>query len=198
LVNDWNKLIRGTWFKNHRVRVSEVSEDTTIIDWDNGSYFCKMRIILDKNIVYISGDLGSAIYTLTCKKATIDEIASYDIGYFNEKLTTFSCDENEFVKEIAKNDVENWYINTIESGVDKDKVGNIHYLLIDILEGCICSMDEWKEELLIRQDEIETVENDLFESTLIEAGSVKNIYLYAYLELFKMIKIQLDNELKVS
>jgi hypothetical protein len=46
-------------------------------------------------------------------------------------------------------------------------------------------VSEWKEELLIRQDEIEKVESDLFESKLFEAGQMTNIKLFDYKEMIK-------------
>lgn len=196
LVKDWKNIIKNTWFNNHKVRFLELTNDTTIIDWDNGSCFYKMRIILDKNVVYISGDLGSAVYTLTCKRATINEIASYDISYFTEKLTAFSSDEDEFEKGIAKTDIEEWYEEVAEFN-DPEVVDNVYNILMNILEGSVSSFEEWRNELAIIKDEIETVE-EFYESKLLEVGSMTNVRLYAYLEAFKMIKKLLDRELKVG
>lgn len=84
--------IKEKWFKDHIATITKCG-DITILDWKNsGTIVNDIRYIFDGYNIYISGDLGSAVFRLTWK-ADLHSFNNIDIHYFIEKLETFSNDK---------------------------------------------------------------------------------------------------------
>lgn len=80
------KEIRGNWFKNHVIKSIEGKEGFQRISWgESNTRIYQVDYVLTKNMVFISGDLGSAVYRLSCE-ATLDNIKSFDLSHFTGKL----------------------------------------------------------------------------------------------------------------
>ena len=126
-----------TYYENHLSNYTEHSKrkfkdfaatlteypDISILDWKNrnGSSEYSMRVIFDEDRcrMFISGDLGEAVFNFT-EKATLFRIASYSsLSYFMEKL---SCSTNkwEYHKEAAKAELEEHLICEDMSMSDED------------------------------------------------------------------------------
>lgn len=115
---DLLKEIREEWFKNHKPTIEKLNDNLSILTWEDpnsSSYYTKF--VLDGSNIYISGDMGEAVFCLT-EKAKLENIKDYDIRYFHSKLTAFSDDKYSFSEEKA--------INRIKEEI-KDAKENIEY-----------------------------------------------------------------------
>ncbi len=79
------EIIRNEWFKDHKAYISKLSDRVTVIDWkreDSGFYY--VRYVFDGDKLYISGDIGEAVYWLTWF-GTPESFKDVHFSYFNEK-----------------------------------------------------------------------------------------------------------------
>lgn len=87
-----NKMIEEARhdFRDHIVTI-KTEGDVTVIDWkkSNASIEYAVRYLLHDHHVYISGDLGYAVFNLTWD-ATIKSFKDINIDYMLEKLETVS------------------------------------------------------------------------------------------------------------
>lgn len=98
------KEIRTQWFENH---VAEIigEEGLQVIYWKQpgtSMYFAKF--VLSGNNVFVSGDIGEAVYSLTCK-ATLENLKGFNLGYFTGKLSAFCEDRWDFDEKLAKKEL---------------------------------------------------------------------------------------------
>jgi len=84
-LDDMIAEIRNDWFKDHKVTIIGEEGFQQII-WSKGSFEYRTKYILSGNNIFISGDIGEAVYSLTCP-ATLDNIKNFSLGYFTGKLT---------------------------------------------------------------------------------------------------------------
>lgn len=100
--------IRNEWFGEHVVNLRE-EPGLTLIRWGKpGESFYRMKLILCGNNVFISGDVGDAVYTLTCE-ATLKNMRGFDLSYFTKKLTAYSEDRWDFDPALAKKQVRDYF-----------------------------------------------------------------------------------------
>jgi hypothetical protein len=183
------------WFKNHTAKIQVLNDDITVIDWNKGTFEFSMRIVLDRNKIYISGDLGEVVYILT-EKATIESLANYYFDYFTEKLSCSRDKVNDFNDEIALRDLKEWLVDRKQCGYaeteeEKQKVKWAYEDLKNIVYQ-VMTCEEWKTRLHDNyiQGILEEVD-DLSETALWTVGEVPNMRLLSYLEAFKMINEQM-------
>lgn len=102
------KEIREHWFKDHVADIRG-EEGLQVIYWgkpNTSSYATKY--VLSGNNVFISGDIGEAVYSLTCK-ATLENIEDFNLGYFTGKLTAYCGAREEFDEKKARQELrEHW------------------------------------------------------------------------------------------
>lgn len=84
-LDDMATEIRNEWFKDHKAYVTG-KEGFQQINWSKGNFAYRTKYILSGNNIFISGDIGEAVYTLTCA-ATLENIKDFNLGYFTGKLT---------------------------------------------------------------------------------------------------------------
>lgn len=99
--------IRETWFQDHKATLTEVGE-LQILDWQRpgtGNYYC--RYIFDGRNVFISGDIGAAVFNLTWK-AGIHSFNGIHIDYFEEKLAAYSGDRRNYSADKAVAALKEW------------------------------------------------------------------------------------------
>ncbi|MBC6308148.1 hypothetical protein HCJ66_01145 [Listeria sp. FSL L7-1582] len=85
------KDIREIWFKDHVAKVIEL-EGMTLIKWHNPNESqYNMEYIFKGRNLFISGDIGSAVYGLTWK-AELGSFKNLNVGYFTGKL---ECSERK-------------------------------------------------------------------------------------------------------
>ncbi len=90
-------IIKNHWFPNHKAEIINVSaesivgEDFTIIKWHQpGTSFYSVTYIIRRNYLYVSGDIGEAVY---CWGSTISPefLAVCSLDYFAGK-----CQASEY------------------------------------------------------------------------------------------------------
>ena len=144
LTKEWLEIIKNEWFKNHKAVVNKVNEDLVLIDFDNGTPFYRVRIILDGYMVIITGDIGEAIFRLT-EKASIENISRYDMYYFSSKLTTMSRGKDYWDNKIAYSDLKYWALEKYRDCYlenQKNKITEVYIFLRFILQKLVIrSMD---------------------------------------------------------
>ncbi|WP_075824162.1 hypothetical protein [Clostridium perfringens] len=103
-----SKEVREKWFKNHIAKVEFDSEDLKIINWGQpGTNLYRVRYVFDKNRLYISGDIGSAIFQVG-SKIDINFFKDINIWYFFDKLEAMSCNRYDWsVKECLRS-LDEW------------------------------------------------------------------------------------------
>ncbi|MED0963836.1 hypothetical protein [Bacillus paramycoides] len=100
--------IKNDWFADH---VAEVKgeEGLQVIQWGKpGTSMYRTKYVLSGANVFISGDIGEAVYKLTCS-ATFDNIKGFNLSYFMEKLTAFCGDRWNFDSKKAKRELEEYW-----------------------------------------------------------------------------------------
>lgn len=102
------KEIKENWFKNH---VAEIKgeEGLQVIYWGkSGTNMYRTKYVLSGNNIFISGDIGEAVYSLTCS-ATLDNIKDFNLGYFTGKLEAFCEDRWNFDQSLAKKELREYW-----------------------------------------------------------------------------------------
>lgn len=105
--NKIKEEIRDYWFKDHKA-ILDTYGNLKVLAWKNptsNSYYIKY--IFDGHKIYISGDVGDAIFTFT-SNVDIHSFDDMPCGYFLSKMTTCSNGEYEFDGCKAKNRLEQW------------------------------------------------------------------------------------------
>jgi hypothetical protein len=151
--NDIEKELREEWFKDHKAKLEKLSDDISILTWKapgTNSYY--VRYVFDYNKVYITGDLGDAIFKIY-DKVDLEKAASFDNYYFHQKLTARDEEKWAFSEEKAierlKEEIAQIEENKSEYlGLDEDGTG--------IREGL---SDEEAERVDIYDEQIEMFNN---------------------------------------
>lgn len=116
-IEQGKEEIKNSWFKNHEVNIKG-EEGLQVLYWgEKGTNMYRIKYVLSGNNVFISGDIGEAIYTLTCK-ATLGNIKGFDLRYFTQKLSAHSSERWRFDEKKAKEELRDWYLDAKENGVD--------------------------------------------------------------------------------
>lgn len=107
-IKEMEQEVRQHWFPNHQAKLTEY-EGVSILDWKEPGTVCySVRYIFAGSRLYISGDIGEAIFNLTWK-ATPESFADVELGYLLGKLSCHSRDRWHFDERKAKNDIREWY-----------------------------------------------------------------------------------------
>lgn len=100
--------IRSHWFKDHIAEIKGVEGLQVIIWGEPGTNMYRTKYVLSGNNVFISGDIGEAVYSLTCT-ATLKNIKDFDLHYFTGKLSA-SCGERwNFNADLAKKELKEYW-----------------------------------------------------------------------------------------
>ncbi|SCC30503.1 hypothetical protein [Bacillus wiedmannii] len=118
------EVIKTRWFKDH---VAEITgeEGLQVIQWGKpGTNMYRKKYILSGANIFISGDIGEAVYSLTCL-ATLENINDFGLHYFTKKLTAFCNDRWDFDNNAARRDLkENWNDYEMDNMEDSKDVYN--------------------------------------------------------------------------
>ncbi|CAI3547982.1 hypothetical protein [Clostridium neonatale] len=159
------KELREKWFKNHKASLEKLSEDVSILRWrEPGTSAYSVRYIFDYNKIYVTGDLGDAIFKIY-DKVDLEKVASFDIYYFHKKLTAIDEEKWSFNSEKAtlrlKEEIAQIEENKSEYlGLDEDGTGIINELS-DKESAKVAEYDEYIEMF---NSMIEETEECLFRS----------------------------------
>ncbi|MEB8653092.1 hypothetical protein P4G96_30805 [Bacillus cereus] len=112
------KEIRENWFGNH---VAEINGEAglQVIQWgEPGTNMYRVKYVLSGSNVFVSGDIGEAVYTLTCA-ATLEKIKGFNLSYFTGKLQAHRGDRWNFDNKKARRELNDYWdendMNEIES-----------------------------------------------------------------------------------
>lgn len=116
---DIKKDIKENWFKDH---VATLTQHGTlqVLEWKrptSGTYRC--RYVFDGSNMYISGDIGEAVFRLTWK-ADIHSFNDLYIGYFKGKMSAYSDDKMDFDSDNAVKRLREWLKNLKENEIKYD------------------------------------------------------------------------------
>ena len=106
-MGDIKKQIREDWFKDHVATLNQHG-DLQVLDWkrpNSRTYYC--RYVFDGAMLYISGDIGTAVFWLTWK-AEIHSFNDLYIGYFKGKMSACSDNKMDFNSESAVKRLREW------------------------------------------------------------------------------------------
>lgn len=190
------KEIKEYWFKNHKAELVEYG-DITVLNWrkpDSGTYY--VRYVFDGSKMYISGDIGEAVFNLTWK-ASIHSFDDCYIGYFLSKMSTCSNGKYEFDGCEAEERLERWKAELIEE-YDLDEDSQEKEELIETIDEMIadvasCSSEEqwaWEYANEKYHDFISEHDCDYWE-WIYDVGRVTPYHNYAFLIGLKMASEQL-------
>lgn len=182
--------IRQHWFENHVATYTKLSEKVSILEWKEPGTRCYyVRYVLDGNMLYISGDLGTAVFDLTWN-ATPKSFKDMSIGlhYFYEKLSAYGSDKKDFDSEQAIKDLEEVFVDC-----EEDEYTQLFEDLKELANEC-CRVDEWAYEVRERfGSELEDFDQDYWE-WIYDVGAVIPSRIRAYLVGLKMAAEQLEDK----
>lgn len=102
------KEIRNEWFEKHIAEIHG-EEGLQVIHWgEKGTNMYRTKIVLSGNNVFISGDIGEAVYTLTCR-ATLENMKDFDLHYFTKKLSATCGERWDFDEKLAKKELKEYW-----------------------------------------------------------------------------------------
>lgn len=189
------KEIRDYWFKDHKAELIKHG-DITVLNWRNpSSYSYYVRYVFDSNKIYISGDIGEAVFNLTWK-ADINSFTDLSLGYFLSKMSTCSNGKIDYDGEEAKRSLIEWKNELLEEKEfddDEDKEEFIETIaeIIDAAESCN-SYDEWAWQYVNGEYYDFISENDPdYCEWIYNVGNAIPYHNYAFLEGLKMASEQL-------
>lgn len=185
-------------FKNHVAKFTQINEHTQELEWGNpnsSAYY--IRYVFNGNRVFVCGDVGDAVYSLT-ERADIKKIAKgYELSYFTGKLTAsengkYSFDSNTAIerlteeKENDKEDSENGKLS---------KELNEAYREIFKLARESSTIDEWHLGLRENEDYALEIDQDWWE-WMSNAGNELRQSIVMFWFGIKMAAQQLGYEVK--
>lgn len=133
------KEIRDKWFDKHEVKSMEGEIGFQQIIWgEKGTSMYQVKYVLSGNNVFISGDLGEAVYSLTCS-ATLENIKGFDLSYFTGKLTAHSRERWSFDDRLAKKQIREYFTDWC----DVDSVSELEVEDRKLFQELIDTTDEW-------------------------------------------------------
>lgn len=145
-VNAVEDMIRTDWFKDHEITVHKEKHSTTIYWKKKGTGAYAVKYVFSGYNIFISGDIGDAVYTLTCP-ATLENIKDFNLYYLSTKLRAldgpfYDFDNKEAIKQIDKywSETKEERDPFLDPTIDKAKE---HYNELTELIGEIGTYDEW-------------------------------------------------------
>lgn len=107
-IEEMEQEIKDKWFNNHKAEITK-HDDITILDWrEPGTVIYSVRYIFCGSRLYISGDIGDAIFNLTWI-ATPESFKGIELSYFLSKLSCHARERWYFDERKAMDDLKEWY-----------------------------------------------------------------------------------------
>lgn len=181
--------IRENWFKNH-IATLEQHGDLEVLIWREPGTTCySCRYVFDGDKMYISGDIGAAVFWLTWK-ADVHSFYGKHINYFYEKLEAYSGDRYDFNNEKAIKQLREWLKDMKEYVAEYDH--NEMKELFDDVRNC-SSYPDWIQIWNDRYDFLAEIDPDCAEQ-LHDLGSEITARVQGYLIGLKMASEQLKKQ----
>lgn len=106
-MNENEIEIREHWFSDHKSTLTQHG-DLQVLQWarpGTNTYSC--RYVFDGNKMYISGDIGEAVFWLTWK-ADVHSFDDIHVDYFEEKLQAYGGDRRNYRSGKAVQRLREW------------------------------------------------------------------------------------------
>lgn len=138
--------IRECWFKDHKATLTKCG-DITVLDWRKPGTCCyAVRYVFDGDKMYITGDIGEALFWLTWK-ADVHSFNGISTDYFMEKMRAYSNDRYDYDGKEAATYLKEWLderIEDMEFDTEEDKEDFLEEFneLVDDAESCD-SENQW-------------------------------------------------------
>lgn len=176
------------WFTEHQATYTEYG-NLKVLCWEKpGTNIYMIRYVFDGNNMYVSGDLGEAVFCFT-EKADLFIQSKYDLGYFESKLEAFSDPKRDFDSEKAVRNLREWLKEFKEDG---EKYNHFHMEeLFNAAREC-CTTSEWEHKVNCRSDFISELDPNYWE-WMYNIGDVIPIRVQSYLIGLKMAAEQLNS-----
>lgn len=111
--------IRESWFGRHVATLTKHG-DLEVLDWKRpGSSFYYCRYVFDGNKIYISGDIGEAVFELTWK-ADVHSFSNISINYFEEKMAAYHEGRRDFNGDKAAKRLREWVKGLKDDDIEYD------------------------------------------------------------------------------
>lgn len=156
MERDVKTEIREEWFKDHKAEYEKIG-DIAILRWGMpGSNIYRVRYVFDYNKIYITGDIGDAIFKIY-DEITLEKACELDIHYFHKKLITIGEDKWSFNSELA--------IKYLDEKIEEITQDKYEYLGLDEDgAGVRESLSEKEERKIEEYDNYITTMNNLKET----------------------------------
>ncbi|OIJ22042.1 hypothetical protein BKP45_05025 [Anaerobacillus alkalidiazotrophicus] len=186
------KSIEEKWFKEHKATLTQHG-DLQILEWKRpgtNTYYC--RYVFDGYKMYISGDIGEAVFWLTWK-SNVHSFDDIGVHYFEEKLAAYSEERRDYDGDKAAKRLSEWKKELIEEEVifDHEEFDEM------ILAAINCSnKNEWAYECVndLYSELITELDHDYWE-WIYNIGDMMPHRIIGYLVGLKMASKQLkENE----
>lgn len=189
--------IKDRWFKNHIATVTE-HEGITILDWrELGTVCYSVRYIFASNKLYISGDIGEAIFDLTWL-ATPRSFNGVDLSYLMGKLSCCSRKRWDFSERKAIKELKEWYSEAVFDCCDDDKkeIIGAYQTIKRLINGC-SDPKEFEIELFsyYQENSFDYLDSEDFSMFSDFGKELSNIF-NAYLLGIKLANEQLESVVK--
>jgi hypothetical protein len=215
--NKIEKMIKEDWFKDHKAKL-EHHGDLTVLVWRNPkSSFYYTRYVFDFNKIYITGDIGDAIFQIY-DEVNLKKASELDIHYFHTKLIATEDEKWDFDSDVAieylKDKIKDLESDKLEwLGIEEDEAiieDNLtdkqlskleeynNYIstmnnLIELAESC-STVDNWKTSIYIDHlEELEEYDQDFYE-WVFNIGNVIPSRVQGYLIGLQMALEQLESQ----
>lgn len=193
------KEIKENWFGEHVANYKKINDEISILDWKKPDTICfGVRYVFDGRHLYISGDLGEAVFTLTWNgnpKSFLD----VNPHYFHEKLTAYrGNDEYDFDSGEARKRLEE-EIMILKDDYDPDEIDEEHLEILEEMKnltGSCSANKEWEFKIAYETDLFERLQNhdiDCWE-WIFRVGEVIPSRIKSYLIGLKMAAKQLEGQ----
>ena len=194
--------IRENWFPKHKVTLTKQG-NLTVLDWSNPKSNCyAVRYVFDGNKMYITGDIGEALFCLTWK-ADVHSFNGISTIYFMEKMRAYSDDKYDFDSDEGKSELEDWKIRLLEDREFKDEFDKEEFMdsinnLIGAVDNC-SNEEQWAYEYVngTYNDFISEEDCDYWE-WIYHIGRVIPHRIYGYIVGLQMASEQLKDEENIS
>ncbi|WP_031422964.1 hypothetical protein [Exiguobacterium sp. NG55] len=151
--------IRERWFENHKVKSIEGEKGLQRIIWGaEGTNMYQINYVLAGRNVFVSGDLGDAIYSLTCA-ATLENIKDFNLSYFTKKLSTSEHPKYDFDSKLAKAEIEEYFIDMC----DVSDINDLEEEDGELFAGLTSETEEWST-----CDQFSTVIYSIYSNTSVD------------------------------
>lgn len=174
-------------FKDHKATLS-VYGDLKVLDWRKpGTSFYYVRYVFDGNNLYITGDLGEAVFCLTWK-AGVHSFNDIGLDYFHEKLKAYHRDKYDFDSGKAVQRLREWLNELKDENIEYD-----HDEMQELFEKVRGCGQEWEWAEVIHEHErfISELEPDYWE-WFYDIGRVYPLRFQSYLIGLQMASEQLS------